>query len=105
MRTAQFLFPYVLILFIGTSISFKKDTLVSQKPNILFIAIDDMLPLMKAYGYSNAKTPNLNKLAKSSTVFLNAYCQFPVCGPSRASLLTGTRPEEKWCYRFYYTYA
>ena len=66
---------------------------VVQNPNVLFIAIDDMRPLLGAYGNEEIKSPNIDKLASQGTVFLNAACQFPVCGPSRASILTGLRPE------------
>ncbi|MBL7077084.1 MAG: sulfatase-like hydrolase/transferase [Kiritimatiellae bacterium] len=62
--------------------------------NILFIAIDDMKPTIGAYGDPIAKTPKMDALADSGTAFLNAHCQFAVCGPSRASLMTGLMPEE-----------
>jgi len=63
------------------------------RPNILFIAVDDMKPLTGRYGSDMVKTPALDSLADQSTVFTAAYTQYPVCGPSRASLLTGLRPE------------
>uniref|UniRef100_UPI004047E60C sulfatase n=1 Tax=Mariniflexile sp. TaxID=1979402 RepID=UPI004047E60C len=63
-----------------------------SKPNILFIAIDDLRPELNFYGATQIKSPNLDKLAKTSTVFERAYCNVPVCGASRASLLTGARP-------------
>jgi iduronate 2-sulfatase len=63
------------------------------RPNILFIAVDDLKPLTGWYGSDMVKTPSLDRLAEKSTVFTAAYTQFPVCGPSRASLLTGLRPE------------
>lgn len=65
----------------------------AQKPNVLFIAIDDLKPYLNFYGFSAVKTPNLNKLAEYSTVFMNNYCQQAVCAPTRASLLTGLRPD------------
>ena len=70
----------------------------AQKKNILFIAVDDLKTAIGAYGDEMAKTPNIDKLANEGTVFLNAYCQQAVCGPSRASLLTGLRPDntEVW---------
>lgn len=63
------------------------------RPNVLFIAVDDLKPLTGRYGVENVVTPNLDRLADRSTVFTSAYTQYPVCGPSRASLLTGLRPE------------
>jgi len=65
----------------------------SGRPNVLFIAIDDMKPELGCYGSSEVLSPSIDKLASQSTVFLNAHCQFPVCGSSRASLMTGLRPE------------
>lgn len=64
-----------------------------KQPNVLFIAIDDLKPLIGAYGNQQIKTPNIDALANSGAVFSKAYSQYPVCGPSRMSLLTGTRPE------------
>jgi iduronate 2-sulfatase len=63
------------------------------KPNVLFIAIDDLKPILGCYGDQLIKTPNIDKLAKMGTVFLSNYCQQAVCGPTRASLMTGKRPD------------
>ncbi|MCX6171524.1 MAG: sulfatase [Flavobacterium sp.] len=63
------------------------------RPNVLFIAVDDLKPLLGCYGNTLVKTPNIDRLAKMGTVFLNNYCQQAVCGPTRASLLTGMRPD------------
>ena len=67
---------------------------IAEKPNILFIAIDDMKPLMGCYGDPIAKTPHIDNLAKGGMVFLNNQCQWSVCGPTRASLMTSLMPEE-----------
>lgn len=64
-----------------------------KKPNILFIAIDDLRPELGAYGSEIAITPNLDKLAREGLLFNRAYCQEAICSPSRASLMTGARPE------------
>jgi len=61
--------------------------------NILFIAVDDLKPVLGCYGDTLIKTPNIDRLAESGTVFLNNHCQQAVCGPSRASLMTGLRPD------------
>lgn len=76
----------------------------STKPNILFIAVDDLRPELGCYGAGHIKSPVIDSLAASGTVFRRAYCQVAVCGASRASLLTGLRPTPK---RFlnYYTHA
>lgn len=65
----------------------------SQKLNVLFIPVDDLKPMLGAYGDSLVKTPNIDRLAKSGTVFLNTSCQQAICGPTRASLLTGMYPD------------
>ncbi|MEX0288852.1 MAG: sulfatase [Flavobacteriaceae bacterium] len=65
----------------------------TKKPNILFLAIDDLRPELGAYGSEIAITPNLDALAADGLLFQNAYCQQAICSPSRASLMTGARPE------------
>ena len=65
----------------------------SSQPNILFIAIDDLKPTIGSYGDKLAITPNIDAIAKNGTTFLNNHTQQAVCGPSRASLLTGKRPD------------
>lgn len=81
------------------SASSTEDKAETTAPNVLFIAIDDLndwLGCMK--GHPNAKTPNLDRLAARGTLFTNAHCQAPICGPSRASLMTGLRPSTTGIY-------
>ncbi len=63
-----------------------------EKYNVLFIAVDDLRPELNCYGASHVKSPNIDQLASEALVFDRAYCNIPVCGASRASLLTGMRP-------------
>ncbi len=62
--------------------------------NVLFIAIDDLKPELGCYGAERVISPNIDAIAEEGTVFLNNHCQQAVCGPSRASLLTGMYPDQ-----------
>ncbi len=61
------------------------------RPNILFIAVDDLRPQLGCYGFSGIHSPHMDRLASRGTLFERAYCNVPVCGPSRISVLTGIR--------------
>ena len=71
----------------------------SSKPNVLFLAIDDLNDWIGCLGgHPQVKTPNLDKLAARGTLFTNAHCQAPVCNPSRTSVLLGLRPSTTGIY-------
>jgi iduronate 2-sulfatase len=64
----------------------------ADRPNVLFIAIDDLRPELSAYGAKYIKSPNIDRLAATGVRFDRAYVQYAICGPSRATTLTGLRP-------------
>jgi iduronate 2-sulfatase len=69
----------------------------AEQKNVLLLCIDDLRAVMGCYGGA-AKTPHLDELAKSATVFTRHYNQWPVCGPSRSSMLGGLRPDSTGIY-------
>jgi iduronate 2-sulfatase len=84
---------YFLCFLVGLLVFCEGRTYADQ-PNILFIAVDDLRPSIGCYGDAHAITPNMDRLAKRSVQFNRAYCQVGVCNPSRASLMTGLRPDK-----------
>ena len=79
---------YLLLVCLAPS-----SVLAADKPNVLFIAVDDLRPELGCYGQQDIQSPNIDRLAARGTTFLRAYCQQAVCNPSRASIMTGLRPD------------
>lgn len=80
---------YSFLILLGTSVCLLAD----EKPNVLFVVSDDLNFALSGLGHPECKTPNLDEFAQSAISFTRAYCQFPLCGPSRASMMTGRYPD------------
>jgi arylsulfatase A-like enzyme len=93
-KISFYVIAIVAFLLSSYTIKTKESVDPVKTKNILFIAIDDMKPILGAYGDDFAISPNIDKLAEQGVVFNNNHCQYAVCGPSRASLLSGQRPDQ-----------
>jgi iduronate 2-sulfatase len=77
---------------------FSLTAISAPKFNVLHIVSDDLNCSLGAYGHTQVKSPHIDALAASGVKFANAYCQFPLCNPSRASFMTGLRPGSTQVY-------
>ncbi len=88
-----------LLLFHLSLFTLHSSVRAADGPNVLFIAIDDLNDWVGCMdGHPQSKTPHIDSLAARGTLFTNAHCQAPICGPSRASLLSGRYPHETGIY-------
>ncbi|MBT7098885.1 sulfatase-like hydrolase/transferase, partial [Candidatus Poribacteria bacterium] len=71
---------------------------MASKPNVLFIVVDDLRPELGCYTGAGVQSPNIDRLASEGVLLEQAYCQQAVCAPSRASVLTGLRPDSTGIY-------
>ena len=88
-RNSRSLMRYVLWLIAIFSATFSH---AAERPNVLLVVSDDLTACLGCYGNSVCRTPHLDRLAAEGVLFERAYCQYPVCGPSRASLMSGLYP-------------
>ncbi len=84
---------FAAILLVGLGFSHAED-----RPNVLFISVDDLASSLGCYGDLLAKTPHIDRLAATGVRFDRAYNQLPLCNPTRASVMTGLRPDEIQVY-------
>lgn len=97
--TKTLMFCCVVLLMFSCKSRTNKESETAKHPNVLFIAVDDLNDWLGCMnGHPNTKTPNMDKLASQGVLFTNAHCQAPLCGPSRASLMTGLRPSTTGIY-------
>lgn len=86
--------PMAITIAAGLVFAFASATAAAERrPNVLFIAVDDLRPEKLASGSDVIRTPNIDRIAARGTAFDRAYCQQAVCSPSRSSLMTGRRPD------------
>ena len=95
----QRLLPPLALLAVILGLATALGAAAPQKPNVLFIAVDDLRDWVGYFGHNpQSQTPNYDRLAKMGTSFTRAYCASPVCNPSRAALMSGLRTSTSAVY-------
>ena len=96
-RVKQTQIPLVFLILVSVGVALP--TFAETRPNILFIAVDDLNDWVGHLGgHPQARTPNIDRLARAGVSFAKAYCSAPLCNPSRVSLLTGIEPSKSGVY-------
>ena len=96
MKNFHLAFALALTLALALAFSLSTGTAADddgKRPNVLFIVCDDLNTHVSTSGYPHIDTPAFNELAAAGMTFNRAFCQYPVCGPSRASFLNGLYPQ------------
>ena len=91
-------FLYILFFFTYPIVNANE---INQSKNVLFIMVDDLRPELFVYNQNHIKSPNIDALAARGVTFNRAYCNVPVCGASRASILSGIRPTQDRFLTYY----
>ncbi len=92
------MYKILLSCIVGISASIVANAGNKQKPNVLFIAVDDLRTELGCYGVEHIHTPNIDRLASQGVLFERAYCSQAVCAPSRNTIMTGLRPDALGIY-------
>ncbi|WP_182869435.1 sulfatase [Stieleria mannarensis] len=102
LRFPSVLIPVALITALTCltyGIAFSATCTAAERPNVLFLICDDLNCDIGCYGHEQVKTPHIDALAGRGVRFANAHCQYPLCGPSRASFMTGWYPDQTLIHR------
>ena len=90
-------FPRIAITLVVSMLAFVQ--FASAQPNVLFLICDDLNCDLGCYGHPQVQSPNIDRLAERGVRFANTYCQYPLCGPSRASFMSGLYPDQTLIHR------